>query len=66
MGWLDVAVAVLGLGFGVVLAVVLLVEGASVLHAALALLPFALGTLWWMRTSFAGETLSRWRERRRE
>jgi heme exporter protein D len=34
--------------------------------AVLALLPFVVGTLWWMRTSFAGETLSRWRERRRE
>lgn len=65
MGWLDVAVTALLAGFGVVLAVVLLLDGSSLLHAGLALLPFAAGALYWTRTSFAGETLSRWRQNRR-
>ena len=64
MGWLDVAVTVLGVGFGIALAVVLLLDGASVFHAGLALFVFVLGALWWTYTSYAGETLRRWREGR--
>jgi hypothetical protein len=64
MGWLDVAVAVLLAGFGVALALVLVLDSGSAFHAGLALFVFLAGALWWSYTSFAGETLSRWRQRR--
>jgi hypothetical protein len=65
MGWLDVAVTALFVAFGVGLAAVLLIEGGSPLHAALALLLFLAAALRWTRQSFAGETLSRWWRRDR-
>jgi hypothetical protein len=64
VGWLDVLVAVLLAGFGVALAVVLLIGGVSLLQAALAFLLFAAAALRWSRTSFTGETLRNWRNRR--
>jgi hypothetical protein len=45
-------------------AVVILIDGASLLQAVLAVLLFAGVALYWSRTSFAGETLRTWRRRR--
>jgi hypothetical protein len=64
VGWLDVAVTAAFVGFGIALAALLLVEGASVIEAALAFLLFgAVGCVWaWQ--SFTFETLADWRRRR--
>ena len=64
MGWLDVAVAALLAAFGVAIAVVILIQGASVVDAALVLVLFGAVAGLWAYQSFAGETIADWWRRR--
>jgi NADH:ubiquinone oxidoreductase subunit 6 (subunit J) len=64
MGWLDVAVTALLAAFGVMIAAIILIEGASVLEAALVLVLFGAGAGLWTYQSFAGETFKDWWRRR--